>query len=200
MLEASQIELLQRLLHTTADDLSRTYSATWSSARLRTVLVHACLEAGHRVIERTIAGTPAHSNRLAKEARPADLQALLRHDARPLHVDLLVGSSTSPAGKASLSLSLGMAHQAIERLASGAVDALLISADAQAYERLFDPVDGRTAARQRRAVTTVLPRTAAEGSEKPYVHTLGDATMTAVTRDVRAFGLARLACAIYVTH
>jgi hypothetical protein len=197
MLEASQIELLQRLLHATADDQSRIVSATWSSARLRIVLVHACLEAGHRVIERAIAGTPAHSNR--PEARGADLQALLRHDARALNVDLLVGSSSSPAGDASM-LSLATVHRAIERVSSGAVDALLISADAPAYERLFEPVDGRTASRQRREVATVLPRTVAAAFEKPHVRNLGDVTMAAVMRDVRAFGLSRLACAVYVTQ
>jgi hypothetical protein len=215
MLDTGRLELLQRLLQTAADDLHRAFTATWSTARLRTLLVHACLDAGHQVVEPAVPGVPARAKHAPRAARPADLEAIRRDGAHPLAVDLLTGSGGAgvpwdrPGGGPVLSrvegphggntsLSLASAHRGIERVSSGAIDALLISADAQAYERLFESAAGRAAGRQRQAVATVLPRAANIAREKAHTCILGDATVATVGREVRAFGITRLACAVYV--
>jgi hypothetical protein len=204
MLDTVQLELLQRLLETAVADSSRAFTATWSTARLRTLLVHACLDQGHQVIEPVVPGTPARMNHAPRGARPADLQVVSRAGARPLAVDLLTGSM--PQGDADTALrhdsgkalSPASVHRAIERVSSGVIDALLISADAQAYERLFDPAEHRSASRLRQSVMAVLPRAANVAREKAHTSILGDVTVATVGREVRAFGIARVACAVYV--
>lgn len=213
MLDAARFELLQRLLQTAVADLHRAFTATWSTARLRTLLVHACLDQGHQVVEPVVAGTPARAGHPPRAARPADLEAI-RRGARPLAVDLLTGGSPQRVGEArgdepdrgdsslrhasDRALSVASAHRAIERVSSGAIDALLISADAQAYERLFDPAAGRSGSRHRHAVVSVLPRAANVARVTAHTCILGDATVATVGREVRAFGIARVACAVYV--
>jgi hypothetical protein len=131
-----------------------------------------------------------------------------------LAVDLLAGGGPqsdgeAPGGEAcggntylrhgsGEALSVASAHRAIERVSSGAIDALLISADAQAYERLFDPAEDRSASRLRHAVAAVLPRAANVAREKAHTCIVGDATIATVGREVRAFGITRVACAVYV--
>jgi hypothetical protein len=214
MLDTGRLELLQRLLQTAADDLQRAFTATWSTARLRTLLVHACLDADHQVVEPAVQGVPARAKHAPRAARPADLEAIRRDGTHPLAMDLLTGSggaglpwerpgsglpsrAEGPHGD-DTSLSLASAHRAIERVSSGAIDALLISADAQAYERLFESASGRAAGRQRQAVATVLPRAANIAREKAHTCILGDATVATVGREVRAFGITRVACVVYV--
>jgi hypothetical protein len=204
MLDTARLDLLQQLLQTAAADLERAFTATWSTARLRTLLVQACLDRGHQVVEPVVAGVPARANQDPRAPRPADLQAIRRDGARALSVDLLTGGNPPPgrsqgfAAASPQALTLALAHRALERVASGAIDALLISADAHAYQQLFDAADGRAASRQRHTVVTVLPRAAHVTREKAHTCILGDATVATVGREVRAFGLARVACAVYV--
>ena len=200
MLDKARLDLLLRLLQVAGIDSSRAFTSTWSSARLRTLLMRACLDEGHQVLEPGVPGTPSRAGHATRGARPADLQARPRSGARPLALDLLSGGHAPHGASEGLArpLSLATVHGAIDRVSSGAIDALLISADALAYDQLFGAVDGRSASRLQNLVAAVLPRAANFSRDKAHTCIVGDTTMATVGREVRAFGMSRVACAVYV--
>jgi hypothetical protein len=184
--------LLRQLREAAADDQERAYTATWSRERLRTLLVHVCLGHGHQVVEPTVPGTPAHQPPGRGQPALADLQVVPRHEARALAVDLLTARSGAEG------LVLSVVHRAIERVAAGHTDAVLISADADAYDRVLEPSTGVQAARMRQLVTAALPRAGRFQTGQATTWTTGDVTLATVGTAVHAFGGLRVVCTVHV--
>lgn len=204
MLNAVQLGLLPSLLRCAADDLGRSYSATWSTDRLRTLLMQVCLHAGHQVSGSVVVGTPVHQDvrgvrsqrsQRSQAVRPANLQITLHNDGSLVLVDLLTaGTASDNAG----ALSPQTARTAIDRVMAGTVDALLIAADAALYDRLHDSAARAKASAGFGLVQSVLPRSTALAQKKAHLATLGDATVTTSGGMVVAFGVPRVACMVHM--
>ncbi len=196
MLDSAQAELLKQLREAAADDLARVYSATWSAARLRTVLVNACREAGHRIVESPIAGTPAHQPRPAGQARRGDLLVVPRRHTRAVSVDLIAISARDTGDGAAVPTTV---QRAFDRVAVGVVDAVLISADVEAYDQARSPTAGHArVTRARPRAGSALPASAALWSGQMQMVTWGDAALAAVAKGVYGFGSGRLAFTAHV--
>jgi hypothetical protein len=194
-----QFELLARLVRTALNDQTRAYSATWSVARLRTLLVHQCLRDGHQVVEQPIPGTPSYRHHAAEWSRPelqADLKVILAKTSKQLFINLRCGSEEPEHD----SLSVEQLHRDITRLSRGELDAVLISSEAQPYERLRD-IDTQKHTRitdSMRFINRVLPEAGVLNMRQPSHTPVGDLTIDVAGAKTRAFGLNRLVAAIYV--
>ncbi len=196
-------DLIRRLLRAAAVDQTRTYSATWSLSRLRTMLTNKVLGFGHRVIDAEVPGTPSYTNQaLAQHAlhvpapAAADLTILEHPGDRVMYVDLQVASAQAAAG----SMTFEMAYDKIMRITAGQSDVLLISADADAYDRARSrdsrqrgPEDPRL-----KVVAAVLPAYSKMSVLEPHHVTLGDLSVELLGVKCMAFGTPRVACAMYV--
>ncbi len=192
---SEQVRLLKQLMRAAVNDLGSAYSATWSRSRLYTVLAGQCIRDGHQVVEPVVKGTPAHLHRVSV-AGPSqdhpDLQVSHKDGGRLLFIDLLVGTIE---GRGEPDLSAQTVHRAIARVHQGQIDALIIAADAHAYDQIQAPGEGMV--RQRRAVASVLPRSELL-SANPHRKVLGDITLETVGSSFAAFGVPRVVSTTYV--
>jgi hypothetical protein len=203
VLNASQIELLHRLMRVAATDLNRTVSASWSRSRLRTVLVDDCIKRGLQVADRVSAALPpmargATSGRYAgsmgdSSQTAPDLTALSAKGSKLLTADLHCGSFQAEASD----FVPEAIYNSIARVVRGYIDTFLISADADIYMKLLEPDDklvGRDATRIR-VFESVLPPAPLLSHKEPRKITIDDTTLAVYGVRVTAFGFSRIVCA-----
>lgn len=193
-----QFALVRRLIHTAAIDQTRAYSATWSLSRMRTVLMDKVISGGHRVVEIDVPGTPTFSRsaKLAVMEDEPDLKVMHANGSQSIFIDMLCGSAQADTGV----MDVVSTYDKVMRLATGRSDLLLISADADAYERV------RTQPSQLRkdedptirVLAAVLPAATKVSATDKHRVTLGDVSMEAWGVKSTAFGTARVVCAVYV--
>lgn len=181
------------MMRVAAIDLGRAYSATWSSSRLRTLLIDECIRRNLQIHD----PVPEGKATVAKQSRPGsrelatpDLVVLDRGGRKMLTVDLLCGSQQ---GEGSEFSSLQV-YNAIARLTSGHIDAIIVSADADSYGKLHahdTTLQGRDATRVK-VFTAVLPPMGEVSMRQPRRITIDDTTMTIYGARVTAFGMGRV--------
>jgi hypothetical protein len=195
-----QIQLLHRLVKTAAVDQTRVFSATWSQSRLRTVLIDKIIASGHQIMEPEVVGTPLAMMRAAthhdRQAAAPDLKVLSRSGDKLLFVDVLVASrhaTERPTTVADL-------HTAVGKLASGATDVLILSADGDSYEALrhIDTASPHRVDPRSKTLASVMPTLSAVSGKSPHHATVGDISLEVIGLRSSAFGTARVACAVYV--
>lgn len=193
---SEQVRLLKQLMRAAVNDLGSAYSATWSKSRLYTVLATQCIRDGHQVVEPVVTGTPAHLHRVSQSGpghEHPDLQISHKDGGRLLFVDLLVGTLE---GRGEGRLFPEDAHRSISRVHQGKIDAVIIAADALAYEQVRGQgTEGEV--RQRRLVGSVLPHSDLL-SASAHRKVLGDITLETVGSSFSAFGVPRVVSATYV--
>lgn len=193
-----QLSLMRRLLRAVVTDQTRAFSATWSLSRVRTVLMDQVHARGHQVIDPGLPGTPS----FVRSAKPAmaddepDLKVLARNDSKPLFIDILCASRQSSQD----TMSLAAATRRIARLTTGHSDLLLISADADAYDRVRVPesVVNLDDEKRHRVVAAVFPASNKLSASERHRVALGDVSIEAMGVRSMAFGTPRVACAVYV--
>lgn len=197
------LNLLHRLLRIAAVDQGRTFSATWSQSRLRTLLIDECYKRGFQVapspsatqaapLSRVHGGSSARSSPDDK-ARP-DLVVQDAQGRKLLTMDVLCGSSQG----SDAIYTAEKVYNAIVRLTAGLVDSVMISTDIDDYNRLHLPDDALQGSDGRRIklFTAVLPPTGEVSVRNPRVITLDDSTLSVFGARTTAFATGRVVCAL----
>ncbi len=193
-----QFALVRRLIHTAAIDQTRAYSATWSVSRMRTIVMDKAISGGHQVVESDVVGAPTarHVHRQADLDVEPDLKLLHARGQQAIFIDMLCGSAQAE----SEAMTVASTYDKVMRLSTGRSDLLLISADADVYERVR--TQPSTLRKDENPSIRVLaaalpPATKVSATEKHRV-TLGDVSIEGWGVKSTAFGGMRVVCGLYV--